>query len=601
MDSSGLERLVEKEEETTTDRVRRSILASEQQFDGIYGIRDVKENLMDALERASFISKQGYIPIILLIGPSGSGKTEIINSMIRSYKNYTKTDRMFTLNINGVKCPYNENPYNLYRSILPVSIPGSAGGAILNKKRPEICYTCEQNLEKSDGKEIKLDGIFPQSSITEFGDNVLSLNFINVIKNSNRSILTISADKSRFENINPKVFQFMNNIYDNNLSDMAGNRIPLDSLIIMHSNESFMELPDEAKRESRPLLERIIRVNVRRNLSYSAEEKMAQELNIPVLKTIPHALGYMAKFNVLSRVDLSGTGSETDELENILELLDYYDSSRLGELERNMTRSMSNFLSKLLPDYGYYISDKDKVENRYLKDAAKSLIVYGNEYKSGWTTGVSPRSITDILDFNYSSNKAKDYISFSDIARYINNNLDRLNEDKADDIKNYIDKLVVDNVGSDVGYAILSFYYGEHFKDYTNAITAYSNLLINNKQDEEFKDQNGYLSEASRYFDVEGLKNEINHFKFRKMPLGVVNYSPTFESLFGFLISTGKEFIKKESKFKSFIGESGKEVEKNSELYPYIAGFLKSRFGYFDEAVEEAFKIYKEGTIFYDE
>ncbi|MCL4397000.1 hypothetical protein M1494_01470 [Candidatus Parvarchaeota archaeon] len=55
------------------------------------------------------------------------------------------------------------------------------------------------------------------------------------------------------------------------------------------------------------------------------------------------------------------------------------------------------------------------------------------------------------------------------------------------------------------------------------------------------------------------------------------------------------------NKFKNFIGESGKDIDRNSELYPYIKNFLVTKRGYFDEAVEEALKIYKEGTLFYDE
>ncbi|MEM0143343.1 MAG: hypothetical protein QXL94_05275, partial [Candidatus Parvarchaeum sp.] len=287
MGSVGLESLVERDEESTAERVRKSAM-SETAFSGIFGIKDVKENLMNALEQASFISRQGYTPIILLIGPSGSGKTEIINSLVRAYKKYSISHDLFTLNIDGTKCPYNENPYNIYRSVLPINSEKSDPSKAMNHKRPEICYECESNLEKiiKDGKvdeeKIKLERVFPQSSIVEFGDAFFLPEFINVMVNSNRSILTISADKSRLEDINPKAFQVLNNIYDNNFSDPVGNRIPLDSLIIMHSNETFMELDEERKRESRPLLERIIRVDIRRNLSYSEEMKIAEESNIPI-------------------------------------------------------------------------------------------------------------------------------------------------------------------------------------------------------------------------------------------------------------------------------------------------------------------------------
>lgn len=602
MSGIGLEWLVE--EDSTVDRIRKSIAGEKTPFEGIYGIKDVKESLMNTLEQASFISRQGYTPIILLIGPSGSGKTELINSVVRSYKRYSRDNKMFTIKINGAKCPYNENPYNIYRSILPFDITEKFADKVMNSKRPELCYRCEHNLEQMLGgdNKIEVERIFPQSSTVEFGDNFLLPSFINVVRNSNRSILTISADKSRLEKINPKIFQLLNNIYDNNFSDATGNRVPLDSLIIMHSNEMFMEISEEEKRESRPLLERIIRVDVRRNLSYSEEVKLSMELNIPVKKIVPNFLEYIAKLNVLSRISPDDiNGSDNDDINNILELLDYYDSSRLKEFEMNMTQSTSNFLGRLLPDYSSYVFEGDKKDNGYLRDAARSIIFDSGNYKSGWTTGISSRSISSVLDFNYMSNKSKDYLSFSDIAGYLNKNMEKIDEQSYEEIQGYIDSLITNRVRSDIEYSVLSFYFGGHFKDYSEAISAYVNSLITVNQSQKFKDTNGYLSEAGRYFDVEGLKDEINSFKEKTVPLGIVNFSAKFDKILDFLVSTQNDFVKKENKFKNFVGEYGKDIDRTSELYPYIRNFLKNNFGYFDEAVEEAFKIYKEGTLFYDQ
>ncbi len=605
MGSVGLERLVGKEE-STVDRVRKSII-DENAFNDIYGIKDVKENLMNALEQASFISRQGYIPILLLIGPSGSGKTEIINSIVRAYKKYSMSNEMFTLNINGTKCNYNENPYNLYRSILPIGLEKDGSDNVTNQKRPDICYKCERNLEnimengKISPEKIKLDRIFPQSSIVEFGNSFLLPSFMSVVVNSNRSILTISADKSRLEDINPKVFQLLNNIYDNNFSDSIGNRIPLDSLIIMHSNETFMELNEEQKRESRPLLERIIRVNVRRNLSYSQEIKLAEGFKIPVKNLVPHFLEYIAKLNVLSRIDSDEiTSGDNERVDNLLELLDYYDSSNLKEFEKNMTQSMTDFLKKLLPDYSSYVSKKDLEESRYINDAVHKIIYDFNEYKSGWTLGISSRSISSILDFNYASNKPRDSLLFSDIKNYLNKNEEKIDKQALSKIKEYINSIITNDVRSEIDYALLSFYFGEHFNDYVNIISKYVDSMISVKQSQEFKDTEGYLKEAGRYFDVDGLKNQVSLFESKKAPLRIVNYKTKFEDLLHFLESTGKEFIKTENKFKNFIGESGKDIDRNSELYSYIKNFLVTKRGYFDEAVEEALKIYKEGKLFYD-
>ena len=186
MSDAGLEGLIGKREETTAEKVRKAMLSRDAPFEEIYGIKDVKENLMDALEQASFISRQGYIPILLLVGPSGSGKTELINSMLHSYKIYARENEIFTLSIDGHQCVYNENPYNLYRSVIPKDIKISTENLdtkkfLMNQKRPEICHQCEQNLEKilDASKNIRLERIYPESSIVEFGDSFLSPSFVN--------------------------------------------------------------------------------------------------------------------------------------------------------------------------------------------------------------------------------------------------------------------------------------------------------------------------------------------------------------------------------------------------------------------------------------
>lgn len=612
MTDTGLERLIERggdspginSEESTSEKIRKAILSQKVPFEGIYGVSDVKENLMSALERASFISRQGYIPIILLIGPTGSGKTELINSIIRTYKQYTMENPIYTLDINDKKCPYNENPYNLYRSVLPQEIKLSHMEDILSKylmtkKRPEICSQCENNLESITDKSklILIKRIYPQSSIAELGEGILSPAFINVIKNSNRSILTISADKSRFEEINPKIFQLMNNVYDNNFSDVEGNRIPLDSMIIIHSNEGFMDFSDDDENNSTPLLERIIRVDVRRNLSYSEEMKIIDEYDLPIKQAVPNFNEYISKINILSRLS-EDVVNDLDEnsLDNILELLDSYDSYRLDDFARKMTKSTTKFIYSLFNE-----SDKEKPEKKYLEHVAKTLITDESGYKSGWSNGISSRAISGIIDFNYNSKNIKENLLFSDIVAYLDKNKGKFTQDLYGEVNEYIGIKVLNDVKSDIDYAVLSFYFGEHFKDYTDRITSYFNYLINSNVAHEFKDAEGYLTEAARYFDLDILKNNSEKFKEEKIPLQTVNYFADFKTIFDFLVHQNNNFIKKESKFKSFMGQSGKDIDTTSELYPYIKNFLKSNLGYFDRATDEAFKIYKEDNLFYDE
>ncbi|MEM4097445.1 MAG: hypothetical protein QXS81_02010 [Candidatus Micrarchaeaceae archaeon] len=600
---------MEKEEESTAERVKNSV-DSEDAFSEIYGIRDVKESLKSGLEEAAAISKQGYIPIILLTGPSGSGKTEMINGLIRAYKRYTIKNEIFTLDINGEKCPYNENPYNLYRSILPIEQGKTDAIKLMNHKRPEMCKKCEDNLEgiitddgKLDREKIKLKRIFPRPSMVELGDKLLVPDFVNVIVNSNRSILVISADKSKIEDMNTKVFQVLNNIYDNNFSDSKGNWIPLDCLIIIHSNETFMEISDEVKAELNPLLERIISVKFRRNLSYSEEMKLAESYKQMIKKQVPHFWEYIAKLNVLSRVSYDEIErADKSKLDNIIELLDYYDSPRINELQREMTQSMSDFLNSLLPDYNSYTSDRDRKESRYIKNATRKII-FDSEggYSSGWTYGISSRAMGGILNFDNYTNKRKDSLLLSDVARYLNRNMEKIGKEVYNILRNYIDSVATTDARFEVEYALLSFYFGDRFKDYTRRISEYADYLISADKNDSFKDAEGYLLEASRYFDVDELGSIINQFKSNKVPLGIVNYKVKFEDLLKFIASTQKEFVKKESKFKNLMGEGDTDIDKSSELYSYITNFLISERGYFDEGAEEALKVYKMGTIFYDQ
>jgi energy-coupling factor transporter ATP-binding protein EcfA2 len=612
MTESGLEKLAQKKEETTAETIERSIKVYSQKSNGkilpdLLGVKEVKENLMAAFEQAVYVSKQGYVPILLLIGPSGSGKTELINSVIRTYKRHCRQNPPLTLKIDGSRCPYNENPYNLYRSVLSdrlAEVIKTGETMASNLKRPEICSQCESRLEKTlvTADKIELEPLLPQSSVVELGENVLTPFFINILKNANRSILTISADKTKVEHINPKAFQLLSNLYDNNITDTVGNHIPIDGLIIIHSNEGFMRtMSDDAEAESRPLLERIIRVEMRRNLSYSEEKRLAENFGLPFVKKIPNALEYISKFNVLSRIDSQIINEFPEDLDEVLELLNYYDSSKLDELEKNVTQSMSKFLEKLVPSYNAYLSKEGHNKFAYYELATKKIIFdEDGKYKSGWTEGVSSRSISTLVDFNHNFSGVKNYLSFSNVRDYVLNLENKIDSgDTVEIIKSYIEKEVVDAVTADVDYAILSFYFREKFLDYTSTVESLMNHLLNNKDENDFKDEKGHLLEASMHLDIDLLKSGLKDFRYMKMPLGIANYSVKFDDLFRFIIAReDKDLVKKESKYEEFLGEEHKDMDKTTEMYRYVTSFLKIKLNYFDEAVDEALKIYKEGSLF---
>ena len=99
-------------------------------------------------------------------------------------------------------------------------------------------------------------------------------NFYKIANNANRGILLITADRTDIlSGVSKRTYQFLSNLYDNNLTDLEGNRLPLDMLGVIHGNEQFFSAGnDEKDTFSEPLRERLIRVDIRRNLSFSEED-----------------------------------------------------------------------------------------------------------------------------------------------------------------------------------------------------------------------------------------------------------------------------------------------------------------------------------------
>ncbi len=580
---------------------------------GIRGLREVKQNIVDSVAKAAFLSKQGYVPMILLIGPSGSGKTAIVEGMRRLYYERIRTQqKLYTLEIDGKECPYKENGYNLMRSSLPFETKNAHLWSF--RRGPEICATCSTNLEKLLAKErgsegfpvdsVKFTRTFPQTATMQLNDEYMPDKFYTVVKNANRGFLLVSADKSTLASVSARTYQFLVNLYDNTLSDMHGNRVPLDMMVILNSNEEFFEEKSKEEEGSRPLKERLLVVKVRRNLSYSEEESIYKSLSFPIKQMFPQALKYLALANVLSRIDIDSfklskskpepdrrnraafggwvgpqndsEGEDTvDRVDAIVSLLDMYET---GALTNN---KMTYSLLKVL-------EEGDPYEN------IRNSILQNGEYKSGWQTGVSSRIVTNQL-----GTRNPNVFNFSDFNHYVSENSHNgISTQK----QSYLSRVLTADVMTKIDYAILSY----QFKSYSNdpeklakslsLLEDYLDFLdreeLNKTEKKTFEDPEMIIPTISTYINVEALKKNYKKYKERYAPI---------EAGFRTDIMQLLEFVYRHDNSQSLISREDKVdkelYDKKSDTYKFVQGLMEKQFGYWDGCFKEALSIYKHRNI----
>lgn len=630
MEKSGLEVFLDQdaqneqkeflEEEKTTSEIVSDTLSVSNLSHGIRGLREVKQELVDVVTKAAFLSKQGYIPMVLLIGPSGSGKTAFVEAIKRLYYNRIKTEeKIYTLEINGKTCLYKENAYNLMRSSLPFSTKNAKFWSF--RRGPELCAFCMTNLEKlvsqkMDAEAFPIGGVkfvqtFPQTATMQMNDEYMPDKFYNIAKNANRGLLLISADKSKLSSVSPRTYQFLVNLYDNTLSDMSGNRVPLDMLVVLNSNEEFFEAlgskhtAETQESGSKPLKERLLVVRVRRNLSYSEEENIYKGLKLPINRTFPNALMYLAKANVLSRINLDSFKTKrerladstrssmqfptavhlqekigdpsVDRIDKVLTLLDMYETGSLRD-NKKMTNALLNSLE-----------EGDPYEN------IKNILKPDREYESGWETGLSSRMVTNQL-----CTREAGSFNFSDLNNYLSENA----ENGITDVKHsYLGKLITADVMSKMDYGILAY----NFRSYSNdpeklkkslkLLEEYLDFLareeLNKAEDRKFNDPESIIPTLSDYIDISALKNNYNKYKERYAPIES-DFKTDFMQLMEFIYrhDSSSSIIKRDDKIDKEL------YDKKSDTYKFMQSFMAKQFGYdWDECFREALSIYKNKNI----
>ncbi len=614
MEKQNLSKLIEdeNEKERSSTELILDAINKHPLRDRVHGLNEVQHKVYAALVEAAAISKYGRVPILLLIGPTGSGKTEIINTIKKSYYDFIREGgELKTISINGEKCPYKENPYNVFRSALPFTLKGHnkiRDDRINNRKSPEVCSACRNRLEdlmpeKNNISEIELKPVYPHDSIVELDDPDLTKNFFEAVKEANRGILVISADKSKLNSVNPATFQFFSDMADNNLSDRSGKKIPLDMLVIIHANEGFIDgvavIDDDELRDFKPLRDRIIRVDVRRNLSYSEEKKIYDEIGVSSSHLFPSFLDYIARANVLSRINIS-----EDKIENyinedkkrrmstLLGILDMYDSNKLASSANRLTSCQGELMDMLIS----LDNNKKGIESGVL-----NLILSEDRsgYESGWSRGASTRDVHSILRTIHEASLLENKkFGFAELEAYMSQYL-------GGDELSYMKEIIVSDIRTKIDYGLLSFNLEQTengLEYYKSFVEKYLNYVINRartsgfnaidpKMDEGFKDPDASMDVLSKYMDIGKFKSNINAYCKFSVPI-VQAFNADLHSFLEFCITYGDGGM-------SLVKKNNDEVlrgleDKRSKLYSYMRD---KHFEGSDDYLKQCVKVYKTGEL----
>ncbi|MCW1292750.1 MAG: hypothetical protein OH340_02740 [Candidatus Parvarchaeota archaeon] len=350
--------------------------------EGLRGILDVKENIINSIEDASIIAQNNRIPIITFFGPTGSGKNKIVEAISNIYLKGVAERKIsvYSFEINGKLAPYKERPYNLFSTYLKdldsllrnnsdeltYNIYSKHKKSITNQVSNETLSMLENALyENPSLDKIKIEEITPRIVFTDINELKDTHVLYKSIKEANRGILVINADKYDFSSINANVFYTLSDIYDNNLF-FDGSKVPLDLLVLLTTNQSDFK---QFSLNNRPMLERMILVGVRRNLSWEEESKIISEIfainkyenNDINHETVNRFLEYLSKFLIGSRFELLKSEKEKAK------------SSKLGE---------ATYLFALYESYFDMLNAYDKGEdlsNIVTKFMAEEILEEGNK------------------------------------------------------------------------------------------------------------------------------------------------------------------------------------------------------------------------------
>ncbi len=501
------------------DAIDRGVLKEYPFFkkQGVRGLSDVLNDLVNEVNTSAAIYKTNKAGIILLCGPTGSGKTVIGEALERGLmsdflENPCYAFRFKTEN-ESINCSFDESPINLFTSLKTLA-PDYIREKYARYSKGELCFSCvenyrkvtdeiathpedtfppkgeEQTFEKLLSKGVEIMRIGPKSSIVDLSDRTLPLNLTKIIKNANRGILHINIDNLEWENIPPTNYKFLLSLRDNVIPINDGTYFKPDMFTIIYGNEDVLEM---FKKESPQLVDRLLPVYVRRNLSHSEESKIIKK-GIDLAGGVGYScipkvvFNLLAKFCVGTRIDLDGRDGNIEEL---LEAYDRYENyKKLKKEEYEMIMDRLNFSSE-------------------------------NPPIDGWVKGVSNSSfINSFMDYASNSNKStKKCFTLEDVIKLMNKmdyQYDEFDYDEKElyedgdyrETRTHIRHLIYDIVRRDVNYAYLAIING-------GSISEIENLF-----NEFYSDQK--LRDTTRAVKVEGDKMSIeSHLEELSSKLGI--------------------------------------------------------------------------------
>lgn len=467
-------------------------------FKEFYGMEDIVQNIVSYLEHAS----QGLEEkkqILYLLGPVGGGKS----SLAEKLKSLMEQEPFYA--IKG--SPIFENPLGLLR-IYPelkekLQVPSSHIPATvspwLTKRLEELEGDLTQlevvKIYPSQQKQIAITKTEPgdennQDISTLVGkldirklehyaqDDPDAYRYNGGLCLGNRGLLEfVEMFKAPLKVLNPLLTATQEGNYK---ATEALPAIPFDGMIISHSNESEWQSFKENK-QNEAFLDRIYIVKVPYNLRYTEEieiyRKYVNESFLRNVPTAPHTLEIMAKFAVLTRLELP-------EKKNLEVKLEVYNGDNV----------------------------KDKYPNVNTLTEYKDMASLGEGF-SGLSTRTAFKLLSKAYNYDFDEKAANPVHLFYLIRDYLDN--EDMNADKkkfwGTFVTDYLEKEYVEELRKDIQVCYLDSYseYGQHLFD---KYLAYSDAWI---QDHDYRDP-----DTGQIYDKRALDDFLSEIE---KPAGIGN------------------------------------------------------------------------------
>lgn len=360
----------------------------------ISGLRDSLEQLVRGVHTASIFSKENRIPLILLAGPTGSGKSEIQKCLEDGLNNDWEKNMRYTFVFKDdgkeIPCPHDEDPIHLLTSSI---VPYEVRKKYEKYGSGDLCPSCQSTYEKLLRKKYEeaknnqkkkgydnftdlLDEIVtvvpfrPKTTAIPLSHQDFPKIFENAVKRCNRGILHIDVDDKAVSKVPAINYQLLLKLRDKMVPLEDGSVLFPDLIVFLYADGKVLE---DIKGNSNPLEDSIYPVLIRRNLSYTEEEKIYKRQSLPFDHFSPHSLKVLAKYAVGTRMTRLYTDSDT-VFKKRLEMYDRYETGK------PLTKE-----------------ELETVKERLMK---------GDFPQDGWDSGVSSRKmLSRLLRFSFSPHR----------------------------------------------------------------------------------------------------------------------------------------------------------------------------------------------------